>query len=106
MISINLIQKESKTLKFTVKDANGSLIDLTGATFAFYIKQNMTSAATKTKSNDSFITTQLSNGIVKLPLSASDLNLTGTYLGLLKTTLSTDNIDKFYFEIVLSPSSE
>jgi len=106
MTSLNVIQKEAKILKFTIKDDNGDIINLTGATFAFYLKSNFNANPTVTKSDSYFNKSNAVNGIIKLPLSSSDLNLSGTYYGLLKTILDINNIDKYYFEMIITASGE
>ena len=90
-------QTEAKTVTFTCL-VDGAVVDLSTATFSFMVKQYKTdldAAAKITKVNADFGITSAATGILYLPLSSSDLNLTpGDYIGELKITFSPVNIDK------------
>ena len=103
---LTLIQKEAKTLKFTITDADGVAVDASLATLEFYLKQNDDSDPEYTRLDASFDKTDAATGIVKLPLSTTEMDYVGIYSGLLKVTFSASNIDKNYFLIDFQESDE
>lgn len=106
MTKINLIQKEAKTLKFTLVDADGVAIDVSSATLYFYFKCNRDATTEYEKVDGDFNKIQSANGIVKLPLDEEELNYIGLYYGLLVTDFSATHRDKYYFLIDLEESEE
>lgn len=95
MADVTLKQKEAKTIRFTVKDADGAAVDLSG-TLQFDIKRHKRdTSATVTKADAAFDKTLAALGIVTVPLSSTDLDLEyGDYVGEFKITFSATNIDK------------
>lgn len=94
--NIDVKQKEAKTIKFTCT-LDGSATDVSSATdFHFGVKRKKTDTTYLIeKSNEDFNTDDAASGIVKVSLSASDLNLdAGNYIGELRITFSATNIDK------------
>jgi hypothetical protein len=83
---LTLKQGEAKTITFTVKDADGVVVDLSDAELALGVKLNLTDTAYAIEKDDTdFETTQAAQGIVSVELAEADTNLTpGTYVGELK----------------------
>ncbi len=100
MATITVKQREAKTIRFTITDADGA-VDLSTATLAFMAKSAKSDpdgSAIITKINANFIRAAPysdSGGIVGLPLAASDLDQDhATYRGELKINFSASSIDK------------
>ena len=91
LTKISVIQKEAKTLKFTITDADGVVVDAALATLTFYLKCSEDSTPEYTKLDATFDKTDAATGIVKLPLSTTEMDYTGIYLGLLKTEFTSTN---------------
>lgn len=95
---VELKQKEAKTLRFTCTNSLGVAANVSGATLSFLLKASKLDSdlnAKITKNDAAFDKTNAASGIVLLPLSATDLNLSaGTYYGEMKTYFSSANIDK------------
>jgi len=99
---INLIRKEAKTLKFTLTDSSGNIIDATSATCHLYIKNDIEdSSSIITKQDSDFNKADASNGILKVTLTSDDLDRSGVFYGVLKLEFSATNIDKDIFKIVI-----
>jgi hypothetical protein len=79
-------QGEAKTLTFTVKDADGVAVDLSGATLTLGVKRDKSdSSYALTKDDNDFEKTQASLGIVTVDLEEADTDLDeATYIGELK----------------------
>lgn len=100
--SVTLVQGEAKTLGFTLRDANSSLLNLTSATQTFDMKVSLTSDAMVTIADESFTKTIASSGFVSCLLSSSNLSSAGGYYGVLKTQFTANNIDKYIFRITIT----
>lgn len=99
--SISVKQKEAKTISFTI---SGTFF-LSGTTFKFAVKKSKSDAAYVIEKDDAdFDKTEIASRIVKVKVSAADLNQTaGQYTGELRITFASDNIDKsgdIDFEII------
>lgn len=104
---IYLMQKEYSTLTLTIKDSQGVVVPLTGATLQLTIKDAKTDTAYDiTVLDASFDKTQEANGVISCPLTSTNLDLQGEYWGLLKITFSATNIKKGYFKIFVDSSEE
>ena len=104
---INLIRKEAKTLKFTVTDSSGNIIDVSSATCYLYIKNNIEDPDSLiTKLDSDFNKAQASNGILKVTLTSDDLDRYGTFYGILKLEFSATNIDKSIFKIIITNNTD
>ncbi|MBM4301628.1 MAG: hypothetical protein FJ121_08875 [Deltaproteobacteria bacterium] len=79
-------QGEAKTITFTVKDALGTGVDLSGATLLLGVKKDKSdSAYTFSKLDASFNKARAAQGIVSVDLTGTDTNQPeGTYIGELK----------------------
>lgn len=96
MADVTVKQKEAKTVRFTVTDADGSAVDLSTSTLQFDIKRHKRdTTALVTKADAVFDKTSAALGIVTVPLSETDLDQAyGDYVGELKIVFSGSNIDK------------
>lgn len=94
--SVLFKRKEAKTLRFTIKDAAGDVVDVSAATLTFGVKRLKSDPAYKIeKDNADFDKTDANVGIVLLPLSATNLDQSpDLYVGELKIHFSGSNIDK------------
>jgi hypothetical protein len=91
---ITLKTQEQKVLSFTFKDASGTIINLTGATFSLVVKDSGGTAVI-TKTDTDFDKTLVVSGIVKVTLTSTNLNqAAGSYNLELKTIFTTGEIDK------------
>jgi len=101
MDNVTLIKKEAKTLYFTFKDSNESVINCSTATFVLQVKTAYSDTSyVLTKLAASFDLSEGSSGIVGIALSATDLDLSeGRYIAELIGTFSATNIDKYQFEL-------
>ena len=99
---------EAKTLKFVIKDGDGVARDCTGATFKLFVKENISDTTYQIEKSDSdFNKTNAATGIIRLPLSSSDIDKDPkTYFAELETTFSATSIDKFAFYLVITPTVE
>jgi hypothetical protein len=79
-------QGEAKTVTFTVRDALGAGVDLSGAALLLGVKKDKSETDyTFAKTDQEFDKSQAANGIVSVNLSAADTNqLEATYIGELK----------------------
>jgi len=86
---------EAKTLRFTYVDGDGVAIDVSGATFSFVLKDEKSDEEYVIEKTDAlFVKTQAANGIVDLPLSETDLNITAkTYVGEVRARWSSARSD-------------
>jgi hypothetical protein len=97
-------QGETKTITFTVKDALGVAVDLSGAILFLGVKKDKSETGyTFSKLDAGFDKTQAALGIVSVVLTATDTNQPeATYIGELKCTWSGPVIKKsndFSFQI-------
>jgi hypothetical protein len=86
MEKIVIKQGEAKTVTFTVKDALGTGVDLSGAALLLGVKKDKSEAEyTFSKTDPEFDKSQAANGIVSVNLSAADTDQPeATYIGELK----------------------
>ena len=79
-------QGEAKTVTFTVKDALGTGVDLSGAALLLGVKKDKSEAEyTFSKTDPEFDKSQAADGIVSVNLSAADTDQPeATYIGELK----------------------
>ena len=97
-------QGETKTITFTVKDALGVAVDLSGATLLLGVKKDKSETAyIFSKLDAAFNKAQVAQGIVSVVLTAADTNQPeATYIGELKCAWSGPVIkksDDFFFQI-------
>ena len=95
-MALEVKQGEAKTVRFTITDADGDVVDVSAATFSLVVKQKLSdTSAVFTKSDTDFDKSQGSSGIVTVPISAANTNQTpGSYIMELTTEFSSTNIDK------------
>lgn len=107
-VTIELVQKESKTLTFTIKDSDGALQNLTGGTFTLYGKRLLNSGTTYLfeKANSSFNIASVAVGVISVPLTTSDLDFTDNAYGILVIDMGSGNLDKNIFKITMEESPE
>jgi len=93
---ITLKQKEAKTVKFTIKDEAGNVVDVSGATLSFQVKKSKSDTTPKiSKTDTDFDKAQAASGIVTVNLTTTDTNLDpGVYVAELKIEFTATNIDK------------
>ena len=93
-LQIRLKSGEAKTLKFTYKE-NGVARDMTGATFAFVVKENKNDVAyTISKVDADFDKTDIVTGIVRVTLTRTNLDITPKlYVGEIRAYFSDSAID-------------
>ena len=79
-------QGEAKTITFTVRDALGTGVDLSGAALLLGVKKDKSEADyTFSKADPEFDKSQAANGLVSVNLSAADTDQPeATYIGELK----------------------
>ena len=97
MATVTLKAGEAKTIRFTVTDANGAVVDLSSATLTFTVKKRKGSdvSADIAKSDGDFDKTQAASGIVDVNISSSNSNLpAANYVSELKVVFSATCIDK------------
>ena len=97
-------QGEAKTITFTVKDALGTGVDLSGAALLLGVKKDKAEADyTFAKADQEFDKSQAANGIVSVNLSATDTNQPeATYIGELQCAWAGQVIKKsedFFLQI-------
>ena len=94
--SISFKRKEAKTIRFTIKDANGDAVPVDAATLTFGVKRLKSDPAYKIeKADGTFDKTLAASGIVTVPVSTADLDYSqDLYVGELKIHFSGSNIDK------------
>jgi hypothetical protein len=97
-------QGEAKTITFTVKDAQGTGVNLTGATLLLGVKKDKSEADyTLAKADADFDKSQAANGVVAVNLSAADTTQPeATYIGELRCAWAGPVIKKsedFYLQI-------
>jgi hypothetical protein len=92
---ITLKQGEARTLTFTITQA-GAPVVLTGAAFLLGVKKTKADAECLfSKEDAAFDKSQAAQGVVAVPLLATDTNQEpGSYYLELKTTLADESIDK------------
>jgi len=105
---ITVKEKEYKTLKFTIKESSLAK-DVSSAAFSFSVKKRLTdTTAIISKTNSDFDVTEASDGIVRLPLSTTDLTIPPfSYSAELTITFSATSIVKsqtFILEVERSVS--
>jgi hypothetical protein len=95
-MSLVLKQGEAKRIKFTVKDGDGLVVDISATTLRFAVKKNRTDTAFVINIADAdFDKTSAVVGIVYVDVSAAETAaMEGDYIGELKTTFTATNIDK------------
>jgi len=104
MEKIVIKQGEAKTVTFTVKDALGTGVDLSGAALLLGVKKDKSEAEyTFSKTDPEFDKSQAANGIVSVNLSAADTDQPeATYIGELKCSWTGPVIKKsedFFLQI-------
>ena len=104
MEKIVIKQGEAKTVTFTVKDALGTGVDLSGAALLLGVKKDKSEAEyTFSKTDPEFDKSQAANGIVSVNLSATDTDQPeATYIGELKCSWTGPVIKKsedFFLQI-------
>jgi ribosomal protein S11 len=79
-------QGEAKTITFTVKDAQGTGVDLSGAALLLGVKKDKSDAEyTFAKADEEFDKSQAASGIVSVDLSIEDTDQPeATYIGELR----------------------
>ena len=104
MEKIVIKQGEAKTVTFTVKDALGTGVDLSGAALLLGVKKDKSEAEyTFSKTDPEFDKSQAANGVVSVNLSAADTDQPeATYIGELKCSWTGPVIKKsedFFLQI-------
>ena len=104
MEKIVIKQGEAKTVTFTVKDALGTGVDLSGAALLLGVKEDKSEAEyTFSKTDPEFDKSQAANGIVSVNLSAADTDQPeATYIGELNCAWTGPGIKKsedFFLQI-------
>jgi len=105
MTKITLKQGEAKTLRITVKDADGVAVDLSAATLTLGVKKAKADAAYAIEKDDAdFTKTEAASGIISVDFTEEETDLAeGTYIGELKCSWSNgaviDKSDDFYIQI-------
>jgi hypothetical protein len=97
-------QGEAMTITLTVKDAQGTGVDISGAALLLGVKKDKSDADyTFTKADEEFDKSQAASGIVAVDLSAADTDQPeATYIGELRLTWDGPVIKKspdFFFQI-------
>ena len=97
-------QGEAKTITFTVRDALGTGVDLSGAALLLGVKKDKSEADyIITKTDQDFDKSRAANGIVAVNLAAADTNQPeATYIGELKCAWTGPVIkksDDFFLQI-------
>lgn len=99
----NIKQGEKKFLVLTVKDANGQLVDLSGAALFLGFKSKKTDTTyTFSKEDASFDKSNGASGEVSVLLTETDTATAGKFIGELKVTFQDTTIEKsvdFYLYI-------
>jgi len=93
---LRLKKGEAKVIPF-FSTTNGNANDLTGAEFAFIVKTgyDVSDSTLINKTTSDFDNSEPTTGIVSLPLSSTDLDISaGNYKAELKIEFSGDSIDK------------
>jgi hypothetical protein len=103
-----LVQKEAKTVQFTVKDADGEVVNVSGAWCSFYGKRTLgTSTYLFEKNDSSFNKSNGANGILTVALDKDDLNWYGDAYAIVKIILTSgSDEDKHVFKLHLTQSVE
>jgi len=103
LITYELVQGEVKNLKFTVKDKNGNLIDVSEAVCTLDCKTSL--GATEylfQKDDDDFNHAQGSSGILRVVVDSTDLDFNGVAYCILKIVITPDeDEDKHLFKLDL-----
>ncbi len=107
LTTFELVQKEAKTLTFTVKDEDGNLIDVSDAVCSLYGKSSLSDTTYLFEKSDSdFDKSQGASGIISVTLDSDDLNFSGYAYCILKLEISSGDIDKYIFKLNLERSTE
>lgn len=102
-------QKEAINLVLTIKDKSSlEVINVSTATVTLYCKTNLDDSIIYqfTINNANVDKTQGANGILRIPISSSNLNFYGTKYCILKLSFSENNIRKVIFKIDSTSSPE
>lgn len=93
---VSFKRKEAKTIRFTIKDVAGAAVDVSAATLTFGVKRRKDDPGyIVEKADGTFDKTDAVDGIVTVPLSATDLDHEqDDYIGELRIQFSGSNIDK------------
>jgi len=89
-------QGEGKTLKFTVTDADGTVVNITSATLTYTLKRKKSdSTALIEKTDSDFDKTDAASGIAKVSLSQTDTDLSvRIYVSELKVYFNATMVEK------------
>ena len=95
-ITKNLKQGEGKTLRFTVTDSNGDVVDISSATLTYTIKiAKGEPNILVQKENSDFDKDDGINGVAKVVLNETDTNLNqGIYYSELKVFFDANKVEK------------
>jgi hypothetical protein len=104
MANMVIKQGEARTITFTVKDALGTGVDLSGAVLLLAVKQDKSEAEyTFAKADPELDKSQAASGVVSVNLNAADTDQPeATYIGELKCTWAGPVIKKsedFFLQI-------
>jgi type IV secretory pathway component VirB8 len=95
MADIDLKQGEAKTIEVTVRDEDGAVINLTGATFTFAFKErNTPGAVTQTIPNADISNPNPTTGVITFVMTTTHTATVGDYVAELRIQFSATNIDK------------
>lgn len=107
LTTINLIQKESKTFTFTIKDSDGNTIDVSSASCTLDCKETLGSTSYKfQKDNSDFNKSDGASGVLTVIVDSDDLNFYGYAYCILKLIISSGQTDKYIFKLNLERSTE
>jgi hypothetical protein len=90
---LSLIEGEKKNIQFTVKDNQGTVVDISSATLSLMVKLTKDTSALITVADGSFTKTDAANGIVLAPIDTTALTYGNEYFMELKITYSANSID-------------
>ena len=101
LITYELVQGEIKNLKFTVKDKNGNLIDVSETVCTLDCKASLgASTYLFQKDDDDFNHVQGSSGILRVVLNSTDLDFNGIGYCILKLVITSgEDEDKYLFKL-------
>jgi len=107
LTTIELVQKEAKTLTFTIKDSDGNVVDVSDAICSLYGKTSLSDTTYLFEKSDSdFDKSDGANGVITVGLSETDLNFYGYAYCILKLEINSGDIDKYIFKLNLERSTE
>ena len=100
--TLNFVQGEAKTIKFTLVDSDGVAVNVSAATVVLSVRR-LTSSTSElfNKADGDFDKTSGASGILRVDLSATDLDFSGTAEAILKVTIAATSIDKNVFTMVV-----